>query len=79
MKALDWPEQLHTQQRQAGDAPRRCDIQTLCREWPDAMALQTSQERNRWLSRYLSIDHRLSKHSALSWCSPQQRLRELVC
>ena len=56
MKALDWPEQLLTQQRQAGDAPRRCDIQTLCREWPDAMAFQTSQERSRWLPRYLSID-----------------------
>ena len=53
-------------------------IQTLCREWAYAMAFQNSEERNRWLPRYLSIYNRLRKHSALGWRSPQQRLRELL-
>ena len=54
-------------------------IQTLCREWAYTMAFQNSQERNAWLPRYLSIDNRLRKHSALSGRSPQQRLHELLC
>ncbi len=54
-------------------------IQTLCREWAYAMAFRNSDERNRWLPRYLSIYNRLRKHSALGWRSPQQRLRELLC
>ena len=54
-------------------------IQTLCREWAYTMAFENSEERNRWLPRYLSIYNRLSKHSALGWRSPQQRLRELLC
>jgi transposase InsO family protein len=53
-------------------------IQTLCREWAYAMAFQNSEERNRWLPRYLAIDNRVSKHSALGWRSPQQRLVELL-
>lgn len=53
-------------------------IQTLCREWAYAMAFQNSEERNRWLPRYLSIYNRLRKHSALGWRSPQQRLCELL-
>ena len=54
-------------------------IQTLCREWAYTMAFENSEERNRWLPRYLSIYNRLRKHSALGWRSPQQRLRELLC
>ena len=54
-------------------------IQTLCKEWAYAMAFPNSEERNRWLPRYLSIYNRLRKHSALGWRSPQQRLVELLC
>jgi transposase InsO family protein len=53
-------------------------IQTLCREWAYAMAFQNSEERNRWLPRYLATHSRLRKHSALGWRSPQQRLVELL-
>jgi hypothetical protein len=42
------------------------------------MAFANSEERNRWLPRYLSIHNRLWKHSALDWRSPQQRLGELL-
>ena len=51
-------------------------IQTLCREWAYAMPFRISQERNRWLPRYLGIYIRLRNHSALGWRSPQQRLVE---
>lgn len=44
-------------------------IQTLCREWAYAMPFQNSEERSRWLPRYLSIYNRLRKHSALGWRS----------
>ena len=54
-------------------------IQTLCREWAYGMPFQNSEERNRWLSRYLSIYNRLRKHNALGDLSPQQRLYELLC
>ena len=54
-------------------------IQTLCKEWAYAMAYPNSEERNRWLPRYLAIYNRLRKHSALGWLSPQQRLTELLC
>ena len=40
-------------------------IQTLCKEWAYAMSFQNSEERNRWLPRYLAIYNRLRKHSAL--------------
>jgi transposase InsO family protein len=53
-------------------------IQTLCKEWAYAMAFPNSEERNRWLPRYLGIYNRLRKHSALGWRSPQQRLAELL-
>jgi hypothetical protein len=42
------------------------------------MAFASSEERNRWLPRYLSIEYRLRKHPALGWHSPQQRLVELL-
>jgi hypothetical protein len=42
------------------------------------MAFQNSEERNRWLPRYLAMDNRLRKHTALGWRSPQQRLVELL-
>jgi transposase InsO family protein len=53
-------------------------IQTLCREWAYSIRFQNSEERNRWLPRYLSIDNRLRSHSALGDRSPQQRLCELL-
>jgi transposase InsO family protein len=52
-------------------------MQTLCKKWGYAMAFANSEERNRWLPRYLSIYNRLRKHSALGLRSPQQRLAEL--
>ena len=42
------------------------------------MPFQTSEERNRWLPRYLAIYNRLRQHSALGGRSPQQRLKELL-
>lgn len=54
-------------------------IQTLCREWAYSMPFHNSEERNRWLPRYLSIYNRLRSHSALGGRSPQQRLNELLC
>jgi transposase InsO family protein len=54
-------------------------IQTICREWAYGMPFQNSEERNRWLPRYLSIYNRLRKHTALGDRSPQQRLNELLC
>ena len=62
--------------RTSGKAERI--IQTLCREWAYAMSFSNSEERNRWLPRYLAIDNRLRKHLALGWRSPQQRLSELL-
>lgn len=53
-------------------------IQTICREWAYGMPFQNSEERNRWLPRYLSIYNRLRKHTALGGRSPQQRLDELL-
>ena len=54
-------------------------IWTLCWEWAYGMPYQNSEDRNRWLPRYLSIDNRLRKHTALGGRSPQQRLDELHC
>ena len=53
-------------------------IQTLGKEWAYAMPFQNPQERNAWLPRYLSIDNRIRRHSALGERSPQQRLHELL-
>lgn len=54
-------------------------IQTLCQEWAYSMPFHNSEERNRWLPRYLSIYNRLRSHSALGGRSPQQWLNELLC
>jgi len=54
-------------------------IQTFCREWAYGMPFQNSEERNQWLPRYLAIDNRLRKHTALGGRSPQQRLNEQLC
>lgn len=74
---------LHAQDQWQGRAiwpPADCVyIQTLCREWAYGMSFQNSEERNRWLPRYLSIYNRLRKHTALGDRSPQQRLCELLC
>jgi transposase InsO family protein len=51
--------------------------QTLCPEWAYGMSFQNSEERIRWLPRYLSI-YSLRMHAALGWRSPQQRLVELL-
>jgi transposase InsO family protein len=54
-------------------------IQTLCKRWAYVMAFQNSKESDNWLPRYLSIDNRIRKHSALGGLSPQQRLNEQLC
>jgi len=41
-------------------------IKTLLAEWAYSMAFQTSQERNRWLPRYLAIDNGRRCHMALA-------------
>jgi transposase InsO family protein len=52
-------------------------IQTISREWANAMASQNSEERNRWLPLYLAIYILLKQHSALRCHSLQRRLVEL--
>ena len=42
------------------------------------MPFQNSEERNRWLPCHLGINNGFSKHSALGWHSPLQRLGELL-
>jgi hypothetical protein len=53
-------------------------IQTLCREWAYGMAFQTSEERKRWLPRYLGLYNQRRCHMALGGLSPQQRLNALL-
>ncbi len=53
-------------------------VQRICREWAYSMPFQNSEERSRWLPRYLSNYNRLRKHSAIGHRSPQQRLYELL-
>jgi transposase len=53
-------------------------IKTLLSEWAYAMAFQTSQERNRWLPRYLALYKGRRCHMALGGLSPQQRLAGLL-
>ena len=40
-------------------------IQTLCKEWAYAMAYPNSEERNRWLPRYLAITSAATYGAAL--------------
>ena len=68
-------------QRQGGAVwpPADCVyIQTLCREWAYGMAFQTSEERKRWLPRYLRLYNDRRCHMGLGGLSPQQRLGALL-
>jgi hypothetical protein len=42
------------------------------------MALPTSEERNRWLPRYLDLSNGRRRHMALGGLSPKQRLAALL-
>ena len=53
-------------------------IKTLLAEWAYAMAFKTSEERNRWLLRYLELDNGRRCHMALGGLSPQQSLQRLL-
>ena len=53
-------------------------IQTLCRVWAYGMAFQSSEERKRWLPRYLTLYNDRRCHMALGGLSPQQRLVALL-
>jgi hypothetical protein len=53
-------------------------IKTLLNEWAYAMPFQTSNERNRWLPRYLGLYNSRRSHMALGGLSPQQRLIQLL-
>lgn len=53
-------------------------IKTLLEEWAYAMAFRTSEERNRWLPRYLALYNGRRCHMALGGLSPQQRLTALL-
>jgi transposase InsO family protein len=74
---IDPYQALHTQDQRQGQAlwpPADCvNIQTLCREWAYGMAFQTSEERKRWLPRYLRLYNDRRCHLALGGLSPQQR------
>jgi len=77
-KALD-PRPIRTKPytpRTNGKAERF--IQTLCREWAYGMSFQTSEERKRWLPRYLGLHNQRRCHMALGGLSPQQRLAVLL-
>lgn len=53
-------------------------IKTLLEEWAHTMALRTSEERNRWLPRYLALYNGRRCHMGLCGLSPQQRLTALL-
>lgn len=53
-------------------------IKTLLGEWAYAMPFQTSEERNRWLPRYLGLYNGRRCHMALGGLSPQQCLQRLL-
>lgn len=73
---------LHPQDERQGRAvwpPADCVyIKTLLGEWAYAMAFQTSEERNRWLPRYLGLYNDRRCHMALVGLSPQQCLQRLL-
>ena len=53
-------------------------IKTLLGEWAYAMPIQTSEERKRWLPRYLGLYNGRRRHMALGGLSPQQYLQRLL-
>jgi len=53
-------------------------IKTLLAEWAYVIAYQTSEERKRWLPRYLGIYNGHRCHMALGGLSPQQCLQRLL-
>jgi transposase InsO family protein len=53
-------------------------IKTLLGEWAYFIAYQTSEERNRWLPRYLGINNVHRCHMALGGLSPLQSLHRLL-
>jgi len=53
-------------------------IKTLLGEWAYAMAFQTSEERKRWLTRYLRLYNDRRCHKALGGLTLQQRLVALL-
>jgi transposase InsO family protein len=53
-------------------------IKTLLAEWAYVIAYQTSEERNRWLPRYLGIFNGHRCHMALGGLTPQQCLQRLL-
>jgi transposase InsO family protein len=53
-------------------------IKTLLTEWAYVIAYQTSEERNRWLPRYLGIYNGHRCHMALGGLSPQRCLQRLL-
>jgi len=53
-------------------------IKTLLGEWAYAMPFQTSEERNRWLPRYLGLNNGNRCHMGLGGLSDQQSLQRLL-
>jgi len=53
-------------------------IKTLLAEWAYVIAYRTSEERNRWLPRYLGIYNGHRCHMALGGLTPQQCLQRLL-
>ena len=53
-------------------------IKTLLAEWAYVIAYRTSEERNRWLPRYLGIYNGYRCHMALGGLTPQQCLQRLL-
>ncbi|WP_369801699.1 integrase core domain-containing protein [Cyanobium sp. NIES-981] len=53
-------------------------IKTILAEWAYVIAYQTSEERNRWLRRYLAIYNGNRCHMALGGLTPQQSLQRLL-
>ncbi len=55
-----------------------CFIKTLLAEWAYVIAYQTSEERNRWLPRYLGILNGNRCQMAFGGLTPQQCLQRLL-
>ncbi|WP_233130250.1 integrase core domain-containing protein [Synechococcus sp. 1G10] len=53
-------------------------IKTLLAEWAYVIDYQTSEECNRWLTRYLGIYNGHKRHMALDGLSPQKCLQHLL-